>query len=304
MIKLNNSFFTYTNLSTKENFENITHFNKKYAKGYMTTYNINNNFVIQKFKGTFNNESLLELNTHFNYSLVLYITGSGDEFFPYQNISPNTLRAYHPHNKYKVIYHSKIELNCIQIVFKPYFIDNFIKENFPDKASEIKNFFKNKNKLYIPHINKLFYDMYNYSETSNPNIFFTAKVYEILSEIYKFIKTKNNNYKLSNEDIIALNEITNYINEHYNQNISLEILAKIAFMSESKLKKIFKIFHNMSITEYLQRKRISIAEHMLINTNLSIKEISNLVGYTNSSRFSELFKRYYNILPNNYRKHL
>lgn len=64
----------------------------------------------------------------------------------------------------------------------------------------------------------------------------------------------------------------------------------------------YKSVYNMSITEYIQRKRISVAEHMLIQTDLTIAEISRIVGYSNPSRLIEIFKRYYGFTPSKYRK--
>ena len=66
--------------------------------------------------------------------------------------------------------------------------------------------------------------------------------------------------------------------------------------------RIDKSVYNMSITEYIQRKRISVAEHMLIQTDLTIAEISRIVGYSNPSRLIEIFKRYYGFTPSKYRK--
>lgn len=80
------------------------------------------------------------------------------------------------------------------------------------------------------------------------------------------------------------------------------VLAGLYAMSESKMKKLFKSVYNMSITEYIQRKRISVAEHMLIQTDLTIAEISRIVGYSNPSRLIEIFKRYYGFTPSKYRK--
>lgn len=97
-------------------------------------------------------------------------------------------------------------------------------------------------------------------------------------------------------------ELTHYMDEHYSFNITLQTLSTIACMSESKMKKLFKSVYNMSITEYIQRKRISVAEHMLIQTDLTIAEISRIVGYSNPSRLIEIFKRYYGFTPSKYRK--
>lgn len=96
--------------------------------------------------------------------------------------------------------------------------------------------------------------------------------------------------------------ICNTMDEHYSFNITLQTLSTIACMSESKMKKLFKSVYNMSITEYIQRKRISVAEHMLIQTDLTIAEISRIVGYSNPSRLIEIFKRYYGFTPSKYRK--
>lgn len=81
-----------------------------------------------------------------------------------------------------------------------------------------------------------------------------------------------------------------------------DVASLVASMSESKMKKLFKSVYNMSITEYIQRKRISVAEHMLIQTDLTIAEISRIVGYSNPSRLIEIFKRYYGFTPSKYRK--
>ena len=107
---------------------------------------------------------------------------------------------------------------------------------------------------------------------------------------------------INKTDLQALAELTHYMDEHYSFNITLQTLSTIACMSESKMKKLFKSVYNMSITEYIQRKRISVAEHMLIQTDLTIAEISRIVGYSNPSRLIEIFKRYYGFTPSKYRK--
>lgn len=76
------------------------------------------------------------------------------------------------------------------------------------------------------------------------------------------------------------------------------VLAREGFQTGKTDKSVY----NMSITEYIQRKRISVAEHMLIQTDLTIAEISRIVGYSNPSRLIEIFKRYYGFTPSKYRK--
>ena len=133
-----------------------------------------------------------------------------------------------------------------------------------------------------------------------------AKIYEIISYLASYLKenrlNEENGQPINKTDLQALAELTHYMDEHYSFNITLQTLSTIACMSESKMKKLFKSVYNMSITEYIQRKRISVAEHMLIQTDLTIAEISRIVGYSNPSRLIEIFKRYYGFTPSKYRK--
>ena len=73
-------------------------------------------------------------------------------------------------------------------------------------------------------------------------------------------------------------------------------------MGKTKLKETFKNKFNMSITEYIQRKRINVAEHMILNTDLSISEVSRSVGYRSQSRFTQLYKKYTGSYPSEMKK--
>ena len=59
------------------------------------------------------------------FQTYFHISGAGDEFYPYQNVSPNTLRCYEPSEKYKAIYHPQIPLRCITVQFDQEFIDQY-----------------------------------------------------------------------------------------------------------------------------------------------------------------------------------
>ena len=73
-------------------------------------------------------------------------------------------------------------------------------------------------------------------------------------------------------------------------------------MSGTKLKKLFKEKYGQTITEYTQRKRMKMAEMLLINTDIKIREIAKSVGYHSPSKFSTYYKRYMGIFPSEVRK--
>ena len=76
----------------------------------------------------------------------------------------------------------------------------------------------------------------------------------------------------------------------------------IACMSESKLKTCFKRHTGCTVTEYFQRQRMSQAEHLLIDTDLTMGQIAQMIGCTTSGRFAELFRKRMGIPPIEYRK--
>lgn len=59
----------------------------------------------------------------------------------------------------------------------------------------------------------------------------------------------------------------------------------------------------MSITEYSQRRRMNIAEILLLNSNLKIKDIAESVGYSSHSKFTTCYKKYKGVYPKDIKKH-
>lgn len=101
----------------------------------------------------------------------------------------------------------------------------------------------------------------------------------------------------------AVKQIINYLNENYNQKISLEQIAHNMYLSPVYISKIFKEETGESPINYLINIRLEKARDILVKTdNSSIKSIANEVGYEDVYHFSKLFKKYYGISPLYYRK--
>ena len=73
-------------------------------------------------------------------------------------------------------------------------------------------------------------------------------------------------------------------------------------MSPTKLKYTFKKVYQCTVFEYIHTKRMSQAEHLLTNTDLSIQQIARTVGYQKASNFSGAFRKNTGLLPYEYRK--
>ena len=135
-------------------------------------------------------------------------------------------------------------------------------------------------------------------ENAEAKLFFEEKVKEWFYITVEASEDSKNFKTLSTEDEKLIENVERYISDHYSNNIPQSLLEKIACMSGTKLKESFKKKNNLSITEFTQRKRMNIAEQLLVTTDLEIRHIAKTVGYTSASRFSKLYKRYKGVYPN------
>jgi len=84
---------------------------------------------------------------------------------------------------------------------------------------------------------------------------------------------------------------------------TIPTLAHLCATNESKLKKVFKKVYKTTINRYIQKLRLEEANLLLKEQNLSIGEISRIVGYKHQGHFSRLFFRTYGIYPKDLLKH-
>lgn len=83
---------------------------------------------------------------------------------------------------------------------------------------------------------------------------------------------------------------------------SLNLIAQRVGLNSKKFQNGFRHFYGKSANEYLQFLRLSLAKDLLINTEDSLQEIKEKVGFSSQSYFTELFKKMYHITPSNFRK--
>lgn len=83
---------------------------------------------------------------------------------------------------------------------------------------------------------------------------------------------------------------------------SINYLAKQIGVSETKLKADFKTQNGTSLYQYFVQKQMIYAHELLLKNELSIKEISYALGYSNSNKFSLMYKRHFGQLPSELKK--
>lgn len=133
--------------------------------------------------------------------------------------------------------------------------------------------------------------------------YFKLKVIEIfllLSIISTTNHEKRSSYRKQQVDIVkAVNE---YISTQFMKRITIDSLSDQFDIPTSTLKRCFKGVYGTTIHHYLKECRINAAKHLLQESDQSILEIANAVGYENGSKFTSAFNEATGVTPSAYRK--
>lgn len=100
----------------------------------------------------------------------------------------------------------------------------------------------------------------------------------------------------------AIHLVKQYINDHYGDNLSLNILAEKVFLSPRYLSSIFIQEVGYGINKYIKNIRMEKAKELLIDTNMKVNEICKAVGYSNVSYFCKSFLEDFGATPEKYRQ--
>lgn len=96
-----------------------------------------------------------------------------------------------------------------------------------------------------------------------------------------------------------------YINDHYHENITLDVLAKNAFVTASYLSKLFKDETGYSIVKWVNKLRIAKAkEYMVSEPAWPIYKIADEVGFKDYKYFSRVFHQHTGFSPIDFKKQL
>ena len=111
---------------------------------------------------------------------------------------------------------------------------------------------------------------------------------------YEVIDTQNSSQEC--------HKVKHYIDHNYQAKISLDSLAENCSLSKYYLSHRFSKLYGKSPIAYLNEVRLNAAVDLLLNTNHSIEEISNSIGFSSTSYFSQSFQKKFHESPQQFRK--
>ncbi|MDE6953456.1 MAG: AraC family transcriptional regulator [Erysipelotrichales bacterium] len=166
---------------------------------------------------------------------------------------------------------------------------NFIFQNFDKDNQDI-----------------LYYFHHLLMESENKEIGYDTvcqKLLELL--ILKIIRKMNINLQAQQAFLPVKREIRmicHYIDQNYSEDLSLESLAQYMKMNKYYMAHEFKKYMHISPIQYLIKRRIEECQSLLKTSSLSVSEISEAVGFSSQSYFSQIFKKEIGMTPLEYRQ--
>ncbi len=250
-----------------------------------------------------------EFNFHYHdfNKLILFIRGNvtysiegkNYKLDPYDIVLVNSGEIHRP------IIHDDSAYERIIIYISPDFINAYKEENYDlshcfRKAREehsnvlrIESFHKSKLYQVSCELEQSFSDNDYASELYRKLLFL-----EFMICLNRAVITNHINYletSISNEKII---QILDYINQHLNEDITVDSIAKAFYLSRYYLMHLFKEETSYTIGTYISDKRLLLAKSLIENGN-TVTEACYACGFKNYSTFSRAYKKAYNKAPKN-----
>lgn len=205
-------------------------------------------------------------------------------------------------------------------IFERYFND-IIKPNFPN-VMDFNTLIKNYTYIYLPlEIVEIIHQLQSLNNQNLLNsIYLESKILECIAILINEITNSTENaftsqisygninigssriIKLTSSDIHAIQKAHDIIEKNYSNPPNIKALSKMVFLNEQKLKAGFSKHYHMSIGQYKNLLKMTIAANLLSTTDLSIDDIAHKVGYDYSANFSKMFKNTYGKTPLKFRK--
>lgn len=246
--------------------------------------------------------SMNDLHSHSHYEIYFLLNGKRTFFLSnalYQ-LNQNTLVVIPPFTMHKTE-GGPFERFNINVASE--YLDPFQKEILDNSAKFIAI---ELDQTKMQQINQILDKIDNIKENYKHNEYIKKSLFGYIVLLISEINSQNNIKKKIGNDINTppiILKIIKYLTENYDQNITLEYLSKMFFLSKTTICKQFKNATNCSIIDFLLNVRLGKAKHFLSTTNKNISQISDICGFSSENYFSLIFKKKVGLSPSSYRKH-
>lgn len=99
------------------------------------------------------------------------------------------------------------------------------------------------------------------------------------------------------DSLKSMNDALNYVEENLANDIDLKKVARLALCSEYHFQRMFSFLAGISLSEYIRRRRLTMAAFELNNSNVRVIDIAVKYGYSSPDSFTRAFQNLHSITP-------
>lgn len=107
--------------------------------------------------------------------------------------------------------------------------------------------------------------------------------------------------RIGRTPVKLLTDIANYVQKHLSEPVDIEALSKAVFVSRTHLAVKFKKETGMTLTDFVLKEKVEEGKRLLRYTDKPISSIATHLGFSSQSHFTNVFRKYANSSPNEYR---
>jgi len=143
-------------------------------------------------------------------------------------------------------------------------------------------------------------DLHNVIMGEAPGLLYVrSKVYLLLGEFFGKVITRDEKELLDghlhfNEVINAETILLQYLRSPLPR---ISAIARKVALSESTLKRSFKMMYGKNIYEYYLEKKMDLGKHLIMNEHYNVNEVAMMLGYDKVSNFISMFKKHHGVSP-------
>lgn len=155
----------------------------------------------------------------------------------------------------------------------------------------------------LPEKSSLIQHLESYrSYTKSPHELTAIEGAQLVMNIFSELSNTTRTASETNSTHSIVNKINTYLTEKDIQYASIANIAQAMNLSREHISRVFKENTGISLQQYIIQQKIKMASRLLLQTNLSIKQISSKLGFANQQNFTRAFRKHKIYAPNQYRK--
>ena len=234
---------------------------------------------------------------------------AGEEFSPCRRLRPNSVWGQSiGGGPWKGVAHGGIPVQGVSIEITPEFSAQFLDRHYAGRFQDVERAFVALGAADgFPEMKALLSRLWpRPGDPEHGELYYEGAVLQAMGLIVERSRRgpAEAGGRVSPADRERLRDVTSYIDDHCSAQLRIGDLARLACMSPTKFKETFKRLNGQTVIRYVQGRRMSRAELLLRQGDLTIEQVGRSVGHTCASCFSALFKREIGMLPSEYRRRL